>query len=138
MTVSEQIIQVLNALCEKFGIAVNWAGENVIPYIEVLCKKLVSYEIGTSIAWIVLMFVFSIASIVVTKKLAPTFNEGMKEDKKNYDCGWYVGAGFSIVGLIGLNSATIAVVFKQIMDIIQCITFPEMYVFEYISKLIAQ
>ena len=41
MTVSEQIIQVVDMLCEKFGMAIDWTGENVIPYIEVLCKKLV-------------------------------------------------------------------------------------------------
>lgn len=39
MTVSEQIISVLDALCEKFGIAINWTEENVIPYVEILCKN---------------------------------------------------------------------------------------------------
>ena len=31
MTVSEQIIQVIDALCEKFGIAIDWTTQNIIP-----------------------------------------------------------------------------------------------------------
>ena len=30
MTVSEQIIQVLDALCEKFGLVIDWTSENAI------------------------------------------------------------------------------------------------------------
>ena len=51
MTVSEQIIQVIDALCEKFGIVVDWTNENVFPYLETLCEKLIAYEIATSIVW---------------------------------------------------------------------------------------
>lgn len=29
---AEQIVEVLNALCEKFGIAVDWSSENVVSY----------------------------------------------------------------------------------------------------------
>lgn len=135
MTVSEQIIQVIDALCEKFGIAVDWTSQNVIPYVETLCGKLITYEIGTSIAWMAIMVVLRIGSIVATKKLYPIFKEKIEED---YDYDWGVGAGFAIGGLVSLNLATIIVVGVQIMDIIKCLTFPEMYIFEYISILIQQ
>ena len=137
MTVSEQIIQVIDALCEKFGIAINWAGENVIPYVETLCKKVVAYEIGTSIAWMAIMILLSIASIIATKKLYPTFKKGL-EEQSDWDIGWTIGTTFAIIGLAGLNLATIIVVGVQIMDIIKCATFPEMYIFEYVSALIQQ
>ena len=133
MTVSEQIVQVIDALCEKFGIAMNWTSENVIPYIELLCKKLVAYEIGTSIAWTVIMISLSIGSIVATKKLAPIFIKKIEKDRWS---NWDVGAGFAIAGLIIINLISIIVIGIQIMDIIKCLTFPEMYIFEYISALI--
>ena len=136
MTVSEQIIQVIDALCEKFGIAVNWTSENVIPYLEILCGKLVKYEICTSIAWITIMVLLSLASIVATKKLTPKFKKGCEDEADTWDNGWHVGAAFAIIGLIGLNLAVIIVVGKQVMDIIKCATFPEMYIFEYISALL--
>lgn len=138
MTVSEQIIQVIDALCEKFGIAVNWTGENVIPYIELLCGKLIAYKIGTSIAWMVIMISLSIGSIVATKKLMPIFKEGLEHDARSYDSGWEIGTCLAIIGLVILNLITIIVVGVQIMDIIKCATFPEMYIFEYVSSLIQQ
>jgi hypothetical protein len=135
MTVSEQIIQVMDALCEKLGIAINWTAENAIPYLEVLCGKLITYEIGTSIAWIVIMALMSIGSIIATKKLAPTFKRGL-EEQGDWDCGWTIGTTFAIGGLVILNIASIAVVITQIMDIVKCATFPEMYIVEYVSRLL--
>lgn len=137
MTVSEQIIQVIDALCEKFGIAVNWTSENVVPYLEILCEKLVAYEICTSVVWMVIMTLVSIGSIVATKKLYPTFKNGCEKDAKSYcDIGWEVGSAVAIIALVIINFATICVLVTQIMDIIQCIVFPEMYIFEYISALV--
>jgi hypothetical protein len=136
MTVSEQIIQVIDTLCEKFGIAIDWTGANVIPYIEMLCGKLITYEIVTSIAWMVIMALLSITSIVATKKLYPIFKEGI-ENQGHWDEDWSIGAGFAIAGLILINVVTIIVWGAQIMDIIKCVTFPEMYVFEYVSALVS-
>lgn len=133
MTVSEQIIQVIDSLCAKFGIVVDWTSNNITPYIEMLCGKLIKYEIATSIFWMVLMVSLSIASIVATKKLIPVFKKGLEECYD--DEMWMVGTGFAIVGLVILNLATIIVVGSQIVDIIKCMTFPEMYIFEYVSNL---
>ena len=135
MTVSEQIIQVIDALCNKFGIAVDWTAQNIIPYVETLCGKLIAYEIGTSIAWMAIMILLSIASIIATKKLAPTFKKGLKE-QGTWDDDWTIGTWLAIAGLVIVNLATVIVVVVQVMDIIKCTTFPEMYIFEYISILI--
>lgn len=35
----EEIIKVLDALAEKFGLAIDWTSNNVIPYLETLCGK---------------------------------------------------------------------------------------------------
>lgn len=140
MTVSEQIIQVVDALCEKFGIAVDWTAKNIIPYIETLCGKLITYEICTSIVWIIIMVSLSIGSVVAAKKLTPIFKKKIEEGKRSYSClcenDWDMGAGFAIAGLIIINFISIIVVGTQIMDIIKCLTFPEMYVFEYVGALI--
>lgn len=136
MTVSEQIIQVIDALCEKFGIAVNWTSENVIPYVETLCKKLVAYEIGTSIAWMAIMMLLSVGSIIAAKKLTPVFKRNIA--KGGWDNDWDIASWFAIAGLVLLNLATLIVICVQTMDIIRCVTFPEMYIFEYVSKLIQQ
>lgn len=135
MTVSEQIIQVLDALCEKFGLAIDWTSENVVPYITTLGGKLISYEIWTSVFWIGFMIVLSIAGVIATKKLCPVFKEGL-ENQHYLDCAWDVATGFAIAGLVVLYGTTVIVIGVQIVDIIKCTTFPELYIVEYVQGII--
>ena len=81
------------------------------------------------------MILMSVGGVVATKKFAPTFKEGLK-GQSWYNDGWTIGTTFAIIGLVILYIVTIIVVVTQIMDIIKCATFPEMYIFEYINKLI--
>ena len=53
MTVSEQIIEVLNYLGQKFGIAIDWTSESVVPAMQNLMSKYIKWEIATSIGWLV-------------------------------------------------------------------------------------
>jgi hypothetical protein len=135
MTVSEQIIQVLTYLGEKFGIAIDWTSENVIPYITMLCTKLISYEIWTSVAWMGIMGLLIIASVIATRRLVPVFKKGI-ESQGRFDCDWTIGSGFAIAGLVLLYIIALLVIGTQIFDIVKCTTFPEMYVFEYVQGLI--
>lgn len=132
MTISEQIIQVIDNLCAKFGIAINWTSENVIPYVEVLCKKLVTYEIVTSAMWILLVWVLFGVSAIILKKMHPWL---MKKYDENYD-EIYEVADVALWGItVILGVVMICVTSDQTIDIIKCLTFPEMYVFEYVSNL---
>ena len=128
MTVSDQIIQVLNVLCAKFGIVIDWTSENVIPYMETLCAKLISWEIWSSVAWIGIMTVLSIIAIIIAARchiFSSEFVEGLD-----------VGAVFIYCGLITLWIGTIICIGVQIFDIIKCVTFPELAVFDYIQNAI--
>jgi hypothetical protein len=135
MVVSEQIIQVLDNLCEKFGLVIDWTSENVVPYMSTLCTKLISYEIWTSVAKMVLIAILSIAVAIATKKLIPTFKRGL-EQQKSYEMGWTVASTFAIIGLVFFGGICIGILTSQTMDIIKCVTFPELYIFEYIQDLI--
>ena len=137
MTVSEQIIQVLNALCEKFGMAIDWTSENVIPYITTLCTKLITYEIWTSILTIINALVFAIILAILVKKLYPRFKRGWEENRRSYfDVGWQVGSIMAIIGVVVASIFIICAIEMATMDIIKCVTFPEMYIFEYIQGAI--
>ena len=50
----DEIIKVLNDLSERLGIAVDWTSQNVLPYLQELCDKYISYEIWTSIVYILI------------------------------------------------------------------------------------
>lgn len=121
MVVSEQIIQVLDHICGKFGLAIDWTSENVFPYLATLCTKLVSYEIWTSVAWLAILIMGIVIALTLIIK--------------------YKDADIDIIAPIGIGSGffgifAIAGCIAQIMDIIKCLTFPEMYVFEYVKTLI--
>ena len=128
MKVSDQIIQVLNALCEKFGMAIDWTSDNVIPYATTLFEKLIAWEIWSSVAWMAIVAVLSIISIIIAVR-CKTFSEDFFDD-------------FDILGFIldtvfiCLWIGTAICIIVQIFDIIKCCTFPELFVFEYIQAMI--
>lgn len=51
--VSNQIIEVLNDICNKFGLAIDWTSKNVQPYLQELMTKCVAYKFATSIMWLI-------------------------------------------------------------------------------------
>lgn len=125
MTMSDQIIQVLDALCEKFGIVIDWTSANVIPYLTTLMGKLVQWEIWSSVAWIVFAVIGTVVCVVLFILSIKRFDE------------WDIFTAILIpIAVIG-GLIAISVLVMEIMDIIKCLTFPEMFVFEYIQNLIS-
>ena len=135
MAISEQIIQVIDALCEKLGLAVDWTSANVIPYLTTMCERLIAYEIWTSVFYIGMMTTLAIAGVLATKRLLPVFKKGLEEQGYG-DVGWSIASFFAIAGLVALYVVAFCVIAVQVEDIIKCVTFPEMYVFEYVQSLI--
>lgn len=121
MTVSNQIIEVLNYLCDKFGIALDWSKESVIPYLQELCEKYISWEIATSTAWI---------AISVILFLAPSIALIVFDIKTDASGGALVGVG--VCGVV----AAFVVICIQLFDILGAVYFPEMQLIKYINHLI--
>lgn len=124
-SISNEIIKVLDALCDKFGIVVDWSSENVLPYLNTLIDKCVNYEITTSIYWIFIAVIaggFGIYFCIHGKYI------GKKTD-------WDEGFGIFTIGLICLF-ASLVIIPCQIHDLIQCFTFPELTVFNQIQQII--
>lgn len=136
MTVSEQIKDVLNALFEKFGIAIDWTADNVLPYVQELCEKFVVYEISTSVFLILFMTVLSTACFAVGKKTYKTMK--IDEEKHLYSSEWWGVNLFVWVVFIIVATTSIFTISTQIHDIITCVTFPEMMLVEKIQSLMSQ
>lgn len=122
MTVSQQIIDVMDSLFLRFGVAVDWTSENVFPYIQELAGKFITYEIATSCMYIVIALLIATIVIVLIKLI---------NDKKIND----EDGDFVIVILI-LSALALFIIFAQLFDIIACIVFPEKELFEYVRSLI--
>lgn len=132
MSVSEQIIQVIDDLCDRFGIAIDWTSENVIPYISTLCGKLIHYEICTSvflmIFWVVLCVLCAILTVPPCKRAIKT----------NFTCDDIIlaTAGIGIIVSSIVLLVTIIVIGVQVHDIIEAVTFPEKTVVDYVTRVL--
>ena len=130
---SEEIIKVLDALAEKFGLAVDWTSANVIPYLEQLCGKYVNYEIATSVVWIMLGLLFFIVGIICYKIVYKHKDWGVIYYETISDD--YFGRGLIYFGVISIFVIASLMVITQIFDIVTCFTFPEKIIIEELKSI---
>ena len=132
MKFSKEIITVLDYLCQKFGIVIDWTSENIMPYIEDLCKRYISYEILTSIAW---MIAIPAITIIISIPLAIAHKKA-KGDEWDFDykvSPWLAAILWIAFGIMSI--ASICVICTQVFDIIECYTLPEKVILEYLQTL---
>lgn len=129
-TINNQIIEVLNALCDKFGIAIDWTSQNVMPYVQEVMKKAVSYELWTSIASLILF----IGGICLYIKFLQWFYKAAKKDECFY---YFDGLFFAAIIVGGLISVCFVLgIFWEVSSIITCLTFPEKIIFNMIQSML--
>ena len=125
MTISSEIIEVLDYLGEKFGIAIDWTSNNVLPYLQTLVDKFIKWEISTSIVWIVIAAFVIVAMIVlINLKRIREINE------ETYGMLW--------IPIIALILASFMIICVQIFDIIECNIFPEKALYDFIKVILNQ
>lgn len=117
MQISNEVIKILEYLGQKIGVTIDWTSNNVLPYIEQLCKKFIVWETSTSYAWIAIaggIFVIALIFAMLVNWL--------------YDWDGIEWATFAIVAVV-----TIVIIGCQVFDIIECQTFPEKAIYDYIQ-----
>lgn len=128
MQVSNEIIEVLDYLCDKIGVAIDWTSDNAFPYLEQICGKFIKWEISTSIAWIALGIIFIIVGCMFIKPAKERWRrctENYNEDDEALSIIYLVITVFLIV-------SAVIVISVQVFDIIECCTFPEKTIYDYI------
>lgn len=139
MEISEQVIKVLDAVCDKFGIAIDWTSNNVIPYIEQLGNKIITYDICMSIMWLVIGSAIPLTVAILIKKF---LNKKKLEAKETINDYYYTdgsldeGAWCCYAMIIVLIIIAIMLTAGNIQDIIQDIVLPEKTIIEFIKPYI--
>lgn len=124
MNVSEQIIEVLDHLGQQLGIAIDWSSQNVLPYLQDLFSRYVSYEI--TMRWIrigVLALVIAILVAVIIMVFA-------KEEDDEIICAVTFLAGAAII-------VPLVTIGTQVANIIKLHTIPERAVLEYLQRYLS-
>lgn len=131
ITLSSQIIELLNYLGEKMGVAIDWTNSNMMPYLESIFSKYINYfflsrVIPMSLILIVAVF-FTIISVRYLKKRTD-FNP----DRYFMDCLYLIFLIISVIVLI----IVFIVLFFMLPDLIACWTFPEKIILDYLKSFV--
>ena len=133
---SAQIIEVLNDICEKFGIAVDWTSKNIQPYLKELMTKCINYKLATDIVWLV---VGIILLIIGGGLLRFAFNNHRKyHEIKDYYEQMYSNlddvAGIQfIIAMIAICISIILILYFTI-NLVTCVTFPEKVILDMVRS----
>lgn len=131
MSVSDEIIKVLDALAEKFGMVIDWTSQNVIPYLEQLCGRYINYEIVTSVVWLIFGVICILAGKWGIKKVQYCY----KRYKENVYSDWDVGSVFAGIGVGIAFLVGVIVIMCQLFDIVTCLTFPEKIILDELKSI---
>lgn len=125
------IIAIIDAIAAQFGIMIDWTAQNVAPYLQDLMSRVISYEIGISIFWMIFMPVLATGLVIVTMFLW----KKCKSDPLDYleDSVWL---GPSITATIVAGAAIIVSLVAipcNIIHIIECVNIPEKVFIDFIG-----
>lgn len=115
----DEIIKLLDDLGQRFGIAIDWSSENVMPYLKDLVSRFTTYEIATSIMWLIVGLIFLLAGI---------FSIKIVKSKDSIHSLILFPVILAVIGIV--------MIMCQISDIITCCTIPEKMILEYINYLL--
>ena len=137
----DEVIKVLNHLCDKFGIAIDWTSSNVMPYLQDLMSRMVKYGIYQNISNIIWCLIPLLVLVIITKKLYKAACEyASVYDKTNKYDDESTATFFNAMFLISLATTAIItimlayVIKESVDDIIELSTVPEKYVIEMIQE----
>lgn len=128
---SEEIIKVLDELGKRLGIAIDWNNQNIIPYLQELMVRFISFRNAQVIIWILISLISIGLGIFGLVKLI----KWRKSDK--YDTSYLSDDGLifglSIIGAIVFILIFFVVLVCNLGGLFQNIYLPELTVIEYVK-----
>lgn len=123
----QEVITVLDAVCDKLGVAIDWSAENIAPQLEVFAARYSTYLVAVHIFYLVLALLVLAGSITAMVLTWRSYR------KKGWACDNYFG-GASMAGqmvvVISIMAVAIAAVCAGVITstLIQLATVPEIAV----------
>lgn len=142
---STEVIKILDDLAKRFGVAIDWADKNVMPYLMELYDRFITYKIVENCIPIILFIIFLIITIVFFKKyfeynaLAKETNETNWATcviKYSYQDNSYdmTESCFGIMLMLIIVDVIITgVTCFAIGNLLKLIFVPELYMVDYLS-----
>ena len=131
---SDEVIKILDALADKFGIAIDWTSANVIPYMQQLCERYVKYEVVTSIVWILIGIVLLVAGKYGIKKVNYCQKQ-YEEAQSPILSGWGERKWAWLIFTVITIAVGFFMVASQGLDIVTCLMFPEKVIIRELQSI---
>jgi len=130
---SEEIIKVLDNLAQKFGIAIDWTSQNIVPYLQNLGSRYIKYNNIIATIQIIISIILIIIGIMCIKELVK-WSKREDFNKKYFDNNAFLFI-LGIIGSLFLIALGILFIIGNVAGIIQNIYMPELTILEYIQGL---
>lgn len=127
---SSEFTKALDAVCDKFGIAVDWGSKNVIPYVQELSTRVVHFKMASAVFFVVLGVLMLISTILWVKWIKCCDNK-YKEDRYS---DWDFAAGLSVGACIIWIVVAVYIVLTSAYDIVTYSVFPEKALIDFINS----
>ena len=142
---SNQVIEILNEICNKLGIAVDWTSENILPQVKIVCEKLVKYFIIQKSIMCIFGFLFTCVVIAYGISLLKQLLQCRTTKKDNFlfeyckysgstglqSYTWTINVIAIVMGLTGIILFGIG-----LSGLIKWLTVPEIAIIEYLTDMI--
>ncbi len=129
---SEEIIKVLDELGRRFGIAIDWSNENIMPYLQDLIGRFIAYKNIQAVLW-VLISAIGIGLSIWGIKILLKWKKSDKFNKNSWDDD-YFSFGLGIAGILLPILIFSIIMFCNLQGIAQNVLIPELSIIDYIKS----
>jgi hypothetical protein len=144
MTFSEQFKEVVEVICDKIGIAIDWTQDNVIPYIMEVCKRYVTLNIIEEALFVLFGVILVIVGTILTVSLSKDAKRVYENDEDGFWFETYCGSiEPNLVGFFGIIGAGIALIVGivcvpcGVSELLKWIFIPEFQIIEEITSYLS-
>lgn len=142
---STEVIKILDDFAERFGIVIDWASDNVMPYLMELYNRFITYEIVRNCIPIILFIIFVTAFIVVMAKFSKCKTTALETNKSNYFvkvCKYCGGWEYHTTILFDTLAITLGILsgafgmftILAIDTLLKLILIPDVYMVQYLAS----
>lgn len=136
---SDEIIKVLDDLAKRFGVAIDWTAENVLPLVKQAMSNLVTYKIVSNALMIALGVVsLIVAGVLIKQLLKPKANNRLYKPSCLFKGEHELTTSGGITACITGASAVFGVMCfcASIDELLRWAIMPEIQIITYIKDLL--
>ena len=126
MQFSDQLIEVLDAICKKIGVVIDWTVANVVPYVQDLVHRVIVWQIMRKGVWALAVIIMLVLSFVFADKLRK------HNIKENRGFEWMDPSAIGVVMLYMFGGIMGFVLISIINSTLQMIYVPEIWFIDFV------